>query len=94
MRQCRIAELRNREVINITDGARLGFVEDVLIDIQSGSIKALVVPGPPRIFGLFGREDDYILPWENISRMGEDIILVEVVGEYRRGKIEKRKNII
>lgn len=86
----RIAELRYKEIINVCNGHRLGFVCDVDMDVNTGRVCALIVPGPCRFFGLFGREDDYILPFDCISKIGEDIILVEVKGEYRRGKCGKR----
>lgn len=38
-----------------------------------------MVPGKCRFFGLFGRADDYVIPWQCIRRFGEDIILVEVI---------------
>lgn len=84
--QCRIADLRCKEVINVCNGFRLGFVCDVLLDTATGRILALVVPGPCRFFGLFWREDDFIIPWDCIKRIGDDIILVEVDGAFRREK--------
>jgi len=87
---CRIADLRCKEVINICNGHRLGFVYDVEIDIITGRVVAIIIPGPCRFLGLFGREDDYIIPWDCITRIGEDIILVEVSGEYKRGHREKK----
>lgn len=86
----RLADLRCKEVINVADGCRLGFVCDVEIDIVTGRVAAIIVPGPCRILGLFGRDDDYIIPWECIRRIGEDMILIEVLGEHRRGRREKR----
>lgn len=86
----RIAELRYKEIINVSNGHRLGFVCDVDMDVVSGKVKALIVPGPCRFFGLFGREDDYVLPFDAISRIGSDIILIDVQGDYQRGKRNKR----
>ncbi|MCM1149263.1 MAG: YlmC/YmxH family sporulation protein [Butyricicoccus sp.] len=86
----RIAELRYKEIINVSNGHRLGFVGDVDMDVVSGKVMALIVPGPCRFFGLFGREDDYVLPFDAISRIGSDIILVDIQGEYQRGKRNKR----
>lgn len=87
----RLAELRYKEIINVSNGHRLGFVGDVEFERDGGRVTALIVPGPCRFFGLFGREDDYILPFECISRIGEDIILVELPEEYRRAKREKNR---
>ena len=74
----RVTDLRCKEVINVTDGLRLGFVSDVEILLPEGKVLALVVPGPCRVFGLFGRKDDFVIPWNCIRRIGSDIILVEL----------------
>ena len=73
---CRITDLRNKEVINITDGSRLGCVYDAEFDVCTAKIVAIIVPGPAKFFGLFGRDEDYIIPWDNIEKIGDDIILV------------------
>lgn len=88
--KCRIADLRCKEVINICDGFRLGFVCDVIINVMTWQILSIVVPGRCKFFGLFGREDDFIIPCECIRKIGDDIILVEVCGECCREKRRKR----
>ena len=42
----RASEFRRKEVINITDGKRLGFADDIELNLESGSIDSLVIPGP------------------------------------------------
>lgn len=76
----RISELRCKEIINVADGSRYGYMGDAEIDLESGRVKALVAPGRLRFFGLLGREEDKIFPWESVRRVGEDIILVETEG--------------
>ena len=78
--ETRIAELKYKEVISVEDGSRFGFVGDMEIDIDSGQVRALVVPGRRRLFGLLGREEDRYIPWQAVRRFGEDIILVEDQG--------------
>ena len=73
----RIAELRYKEVISVEDGTRYGYVGDMEVDLDSGQVRALVVPGRRRFFGLLGREEDKVIPWTAVKRFGEDIILVE-----------------
>lgn len=75
----RIGELRCKEVINVTDGTRYGYVGDAEVDLETGQIQALVVPGRLRLFGLLGREAERVFPWSAVRRFGEDIILVEDV---------------
>ncbi|RHR09038.1 YlmC/YmxH family sporulation protein [Pseudoflavonifractor sp. AF19-9AC] len=75
--ETRIAELRYKEVISVADGSRFGYVGDMEVDLESGQVRALVVPGRRRFFGLLGREEDRYIPWSCVRRFGEDIILVE-----------------
>ena len=84
--QSRIGDLRCKEVINICTGMRMGFVCDVIVNTVTGQLVAIVLPGQCRFFGIFGREDDIIVPWDCIRRIGDDIILIEVSGEFRREK--------
>ena len=84
--ETRFSLLRCMEVINICDGSRLGFVSDLVLDVSCGSICALIIPGPSKVLGLFGKNGDYIVPWSSIRRIGEDIILIEGEHGIRRGK--------
>jgi len=70
-------DLRQKEIVNITDGARYGFVSDLEIDITEGRILSLIVPGPGRVLGVFGRDQEYRIPWDKITKIGDDIILVD-----------------
>ena len=84
--ETRIAELRYKEVISVTDGSRFGYVGDMEVDLESGRVTALVVPGRLRLFGLLGREEDRVFPWEAVRRFGADTILVETPPLSRLGK--------
>ena len=74
----RITDLHCKEVICIADGRRLGFVTDVEIEVPSGQVVAIVVPGPCHFFGFLGRQGDYFIPWKCVKRIGPDIILVDI----------------
>lgn len=84
--ECRVSELRYKEIINVSDGSRYGWVGDVEVDLDSGQVRALVVPGRLRLFGLLGREEDRVFPWEAVRRFGADTILVETPTLSRLGK--------
>ena len=84
--ECRVSELRYKEIINVSDGSRYGWVGDVEVDLDSGQVRALVVPGRLRLFGLLGREEDRVFPWEAVRRFGADTILVETPPLIRLGK--------
>ena len=84
--ECRVSELRYKEIINVSDGSRYGWVGGVEGDLESGQVRALVVPGRLRLFGLLGREEDRVFPWEAVRRFGADTILVETPPLSRLGK--------
>jgi len=75
----KVSDLRAREVINVADGRRLGLIKDIDIDLEEGRITAIILPGgSSRIFGFFGKEEEIIVPWDKIVKIGADVILVEV----------------
>lgn len=73
---CRIVDMRNKEVINVKDGSKIGCVNDVEVDTCNARLIAIIVYGRLRCFGMLGREDDIVIKWENIKIIGEDTILV------------------
>lgn len=88
--QQRFTDLKCKEVINVCDGCRLGCVSDVEVEVPAGRVVAIIVPGPCRFFGLFGREYNYFIPWPCIKRIGEDIILVDVAVDQIRTPCAKK----
>lgn len=71
------SDLKMKEIINVLDGKRLGTITDIEIDIESGRLTAIVVPGPGKFLGIFGRNEDIVIPWDKINKIGMDVILVE-----------------
>ena len=71
-------DFKHKEVINITDGRRLGFVQDVTANLESGIITSIIVPGSSKFFNLFASSNDIVIPWEKIKCIGDDVILVEI----------------
>jgi len=89
--QLRFSELRRKEVINLQDGCRLGYVGDVELCVPEGTIKDVIVYGRCRFFGLFGRGEDYYIPWDCIRRFGSDILLIDRPVERRAPPKQKKK---
>ena len=77
----RICDLREKEVVNISDCKRLGHPMDVSFDICNGCILELIVPGSSKLYGLFGCDSEYVIPFECIKKIGPDIILVDICEE-------------
>ena len=78
---CKIADLRNKQVVCVKNGCVLGYVYDVEFNTASGALSALVIPGRPRVLGLFGHEEDIIIPWSEIEVIGQETILVNTDSE-------------
>lgn len=73
---CRITDMHNKEVINLSDGCRLGCVDDVEVNTETACLVAIVIFGRPKCLGLFGREEDIVICWNEIEVIGDDTILV------------------
>lgn len=73
-----LGELRCREVINICDGARLGNICDIEIDECTGQLLSLIIPGESKLFGLIKSDEEIVIPYSAIKKLGDDVILVEV----------------
>lgn len=76
----RLSELGGKEIINIADGMRINFVNecDIVFDDRSGKIHSLLLP-PKSSFGTFFNPNKaVVIPWKNIKKIGEEIIIVEM----------------
>ena len=53
-------------------------MSDVDINFEKGTVEAIIIPGPSAFFNIFsGGSHDYVIPWNNITKIGDDIILVD-----------------
>lgn len=68
---------KQKEVINIRDGRRVGLVKDVEVDYMKGRIVSIVVHGTGKLF-CFGSKNDVVIAWECIVQIGDDIVLVDI----------------
>ena len=71
-------DFKHKEVLNINDGRRLGFLQDVRADLESCVMTAIVGSGNTKILNIFAGNNDIVIPWSKIKCIGEDIILVEI----------------
>lgn len=74
----RISDLRNKDVVNALDGKKLGFIKDVELNLNDGRIMALVLPANKSFISLFAKENDIIINWSQIVKIGMDVIIVEL----------------
>jgi len=79
---CRIADLRNKQVVCVKSGEILGFVSDVEFNTASGKLEAIIIFGKPKLMGLFGKYEDIVIPWNDIEVIGNETVLVKNDSEY------------
>jgi YlmC/YmxH family sporulation protein len=72
----KISEFQIKDVVNVSDGKRLGNIGDIEINLTTGKIEAVIISGGGRVLGFFGKDEDIIIPWKNILKIGQDVILV------------------
>ncbi len=82
----RASDLTQKEVINITDGRRVGLITDLEVDLNKGKINAIIIPSAGKFLGIFGKEFDYEISWDQIKKIGEDVILVEITSIVEPGR--------
>ncbi|WP_416826932.1 YlmC/YmxH family sporulation protein [Ectobacillus polymachus] len=74
----RISDFQSKDVVNVFDGKKLGNIGDIDIDVITGKIQAIIIGKQGRVLGLLRKEDEILIPWRQIVKIGEDVILVRV----------------
>jgi YlmC/YmxH family sporulation protein len=82
----RLSDLTGKEVINLGDGGRLGYIEecDLVFEGQSGRINALIVPRRGWFSSLMSDHRSTSIPWNSIKRIGDEVIIVDLNNAYER----------
>ena len=91
---CGLEDLRCKEVIDVKTGERLGeHRTDAEINIDTAEVSAFVIYGRRGIFGVFGREEDIVIPCADIRVVGSDIVLIERSEASRLSHITNKRRI-
>ncbi len=88
---CSLDDMRRKEVIDITNGERLGYIDDAQMDLRTSEVKSLIIYGRQRLFGILGREDDLHIPCHDIRVVGADVILVKLSMQQELTHYSKEK---
>lgn len=75
--QFKISDLSSRDIVNMADGAKLGSVKDLHVDMETGQVLSLVLSGGKKYFGLLGAGKDVVVPWDKVKKIGVHTVLVE-----------------
>lgn len=79
----KLSEIRDKEVININNGERMGYVYDFELDLDQGIIVGIVMSGTSKVLGFFGKSEDLVIDWQSIVKIGTDTILVDYDNELK-----------
>lgn len=74
----RLSDLQNKHIVNVNDGKNIGNIIDVKINEQNGAIISLVIEPNKSFFNVFNKSSDTEIKWNNITKIGEDVILVNI----------------
>lgn len=72
----RISELQQKDVVSVADGKRLGPIADIDINVKTGMIEAIIIQGNGNWKGWFSRGGEVTIPWKDLVKIGNDVILV------------------
>lgn len=72
-----LGELCEKTIVNMSTGANLGKVDDICFEETTAQITHIIIYGQLKLFGLLGREKDTTIPWEDIRKIGTDMLLVD-----------------
>ncbi|WP_223700307.1 YlmC/YmxH family sporulation protein [Sutcliffiella deserti] len=72
----KISEFQMKDVVSVSDGKKLGNIGDIDINLMNGKIEAIIITGGGKMLGFFGKDEEVVIPWRNIVKIGSDVILV------------------
>lgn len=75
----KISDIQSKDIVNISNGKVLGHIGDLDINLEEGTVKSIIIGGTGRMLTfLGGKETEIVIPWENIVKIGSDVILVRL----------------
>lgn len=74
----RLSDLQHKDVINVLDGSKIGNIIDIKIDSQ-GNMEGLIVEKSKFLVSMFTNKSEIEVKWGQIEKIGEDVILVNIV---------------
>ncbi|MBM6618535.1 YlmC/YmxH family sporulation protein [Bacillus suaedaesalsae] len=72
----KISDFQLKDVVNVADGKKLGNINDLEINTTTGKIDSIIIATSAKMFGFIGRDEEVVIPWRNIVKIGTDVILV------------------
>ncbi|MDF2608295.1 MAG: YlmC/YmxH family sporulation protein [Bacillales bacterium] len=86
----RISDFQTKDVVNVSDGKKLGNISDLDINLETGKIRSIIIYRSQRVLGFFGKDEDLIISWNNIVKIGTDVILVKYSPIYEANDFKEK----
>lgn len=85
----RFSELGGKEIVDLNNGSRLGTAgqTDLVIDTNTGTIQAIILPGAT-LFGFNRKREGMTIPWQSIRTVGAEMIIIDV----KEGTVASKKD--
>jgi len=74
-----LSELQNKTLINMMDGKNIGNIVDIKMDEKTGNVVSLIIEENKKGFSFSNKNNISEIKWENIKKIGEDVILISIV---------------
>lgn len=87
--RCTTDELMRKEVINVCTAESLGCIRNFEVDPSCGKIVSFITSSSRGFFS-FSSECEVRVPWDKITRIGEDVILVDLSRDKDKDKDDKK----
>lgn len=76
----RLSDLQRKDIVNVNDGRIIGRIIDAEINDNNGSLESLIIEKSKYIRNLFSNENDITIKFEQIKKLGSDVILIDYNG--------------
>ncbi len=74
----KLSELQKKDIVNVNNGKRIGSIIDININLD-GQMDGIIIEKSSFFFSLFSSKNEFIIKWEQIKKIGEDVILVDII---------------
>ena len=73
----KLSELQKKDIVNVNNGKRIGSIIDININSE-GVMDEIIIEKSSFIFSMFSNKNELSIKWEQIKKIGEDVILVDI----------------
>ena len=76
-----LSELQTKDIVNLSDGNKIGKIKDIDIDVQTGDVVSINVLTVSKLRSFFSGESCVVIHWERVVKFGGEVIIVNLKSE-------------